>query len=147
MIQFRKENKEFAWMSNFYPCPIKITHYEHELEFPTSEHLYQWSKFYLSNPDLAEKIRTCNKPSEARKLGQTEKLNIKHWNNVRVRVMKRVLELKLEQHPELKLKLINTGSETIEEYAPWDEFWGTGKRDSGQNQLGKLWMELREELT
>jgi len=131
-------------MSNFYPCPIKITHNEQELEFPTSEHLYQWSKHYKDNPTVAKQIRTAPSAASAKKLGRTP-CNMKEFDKHKIRWMKRILELKLEQHPSLKEKLLATGDEDIEEFAPWDNFWGMGKQGEGQNWMGKLWMELREE--
>ena len=34
----------------------------------------------------------------------------------------------------------------IVEDSPKDSFWGWGPNRDGKNQLGKLWMKLREEL-
>ena len=34
----------------------------------------------------------------------------------------------------------------IVEDSPKDSFWGWGPNRDGENQLGKLWMKLREEL-
>lgn len=34
----------------------------------------------------------------------------------------------------------------IVEDSPKDSFWGCGTNRDGENQLGKLWMKLREEL-
>jgi domain of unknown function (DUF1768) len=34
----------------------------------------------------------------------------------------------------------------IVEDSPKDDFWGWGSNRNGQNNLGKLWMKLREEL-
>ena len=62
--------------------------------------------------------------------------------------------LKLEQHPLLKKKLLDTGSaEIIEDCTTHDRessrFWGAVKKDGiwvGENKLGNLWMEIRDEL-
>ena len=67
-------------------------------------------------------------------------------------LMKECLELKLEQHPELKDKLIETGNATIiEDCTTHDResarFWGAVKKDGqwiGENVFGKLWMEIRD---
>jgi predicted NAD-dependent protein-ADP-ribosyltransferase YbiA (DUF1768 family) len=68
--------------------------------------------------------------------------------------MKMCLKLKLEQHPELNDKLVATGNATIiEDCTTHDResarFWGAVKIDGewvGENVLGKIWMEIREEL-
>ena len=68
--------------------------------------------------------------------------------------MKKCLLLKLEQHPELKDKLIATEDAVIiEDCTTHDResarFWGAVKKDGkwiGKNNFGKLWMEIRSEL-
>ena len=68
--------------------------------------------------------------------------------------MEMVLRLKLEQHKELKQKLLDTGDETIIEDATKlkggsRKFWGATLEDGqwvGENMLGKLCMKRREEL-
>ena len=68
--------------------------------------------------------------------------------------MEMVLRLKLEQHPDLKQKLLDTGDETIIEDATRQKsksktFWGAILKDGkwvGENVMGKMWMKLREEL-
>ena len=68
--------------------------------------------------------------------------------------MKLCLRLKFEQHPELQRQLIGTGeAEIIEDCTTHDResarFWGAvkvGNRWIGTNRLGKLLMEIREEL-
>lgn len=64
--------------------------------------------------------------------------------------MEMVLRLKVEQHRELKQKLLDTGEETIIEDCSnrpggSGKFWGAAKKDGewvGENMLGKLWMKL-----
>ncbi len=64
------------------------------------------------------------------------------------------LKLKLEQHPELQQRLVDTSDAKIIEDCtshPRESarFWGMVKTNSsleGENKLGKLWMELREEI-
>ena len=40
-----------------------------------------------------------------------------------------------------------TGDRTLIENSWRDDFWGWGPNRDGQNMLGKLWMEVRAELT
>ena len=46
----------------------------------------------------------------------------------------------------MKKKLLQTKDYLIVEDSPKDPFWGWGPNRDGNNQLGKLWMKLREEL-
>ncbi len=60
-------------------------------------------------------------------------------------LMARVLRAKFTQNPSLSEALRST-KEAILLEATRDEFWGKGS-GNGQNQLGKLLMELRGQLT
>lgn len=60
--------------------------------------------------------------------------------------MEELLRLKLEQNPYVKRKLLQTKDYEICEDSPKDSFWGIGPNRNGQNQLGKIWMKLRDEL-
>ena len=68
------------------------------------------------------------------------------WNEVKLGIMEELLRLKLEQNPYVKKKLLQTENYLIVEDSPKDSFWGWGPNRDGENQLGKLWMKLREEL-
>ena len=57
----------------------------------------------------------------------------------------KLLRLKLAQHQEVRDVLAATGAEKIEEDSPTDYFWGVGADGTGQNQLGRLWIKIREE--
>ena len=42
-------------------------------------------------------------------------------------------------------KLLETKDYLIVEDSPKDNFWGWGENRTGQNNLGKLWMKIRDE--
>ena len=56
------------------------------------------------------------------------------------------MRAKLEQNPYVKKKLLETQDYQIVEDSPKDSFWGWGMDRKGENNLGKLWMKLRNEL-
>ena len=60
------------------------------------------------------------------------------------------MRLKAEQHEEVKKALIDTGDlqivKRIVTYPPGDGFWDIGEDGKGQNEIGKIWMELRDEF-
>ena len=67
------------------------------------------------------------------------------WPVVKVEAMRLALYLKFYQHPDLLLKLVETGRKPIVEVNWWgDKFWGVcDKTNEGENWLGRLLMELR----
>lgn len=60
--------------------------------------------------------------------------------------MKEIIRAKVAQHPYVKTKLLQSvGKELVED--SWrDNFWGWGSNKDGENNLGKLWMEVRKEI-
>ena len=59
--------------------------------------------------------------------------------------MKRVIKAKFQQHPYLKEKLLALNEYIVEDNTWNDKFWGrcNGK---GENNLGKILIEVRQEL-
>src|SRR5205085_7807502 len=73
------------------------------------------------------------------------------WDEVRVPIMRWCLRVKLAQNWErFGSLLLSTGERWIVEESRRDAFWGAKPIDSetleGKNALGRLLMELREEL-
>ena len=61
--------------------------------------------------------------------------------------MENLLRAKIEQNPYVKKKLLETKDYIICEDSPKDDFWGIGADRKGQNNLGKLWMKIRDEFS
>ncbi|MFW6109832.1 MAG: NADAR family protein [Patescibacteria group bacterium] len=113
----------------------------------TSEHAYQAAHFFETAPKLAEQIRKANSAHEAYKIAKRNADKISEdWNNRKIEVMEEIVRHKLNQNPYIKHKLIQTGDRKIVEDSPKDNFWGWGPDRNGRNELGKIWMRLREEL-
>ncbi len=60
--------------------------------------------------------------------------------------MRDILRAKVSQHPYVRKKLLDTGNRELIEDSWRDDFWGIGPDKNGQNILGKLWMQVREEI-
>ena len=115
-------------------------------KYPTSEHAYQSMKFINSDPELAEKIRNAKSAHEAFKMAEANKeKRQKDWDDIKLDVMKEILLCKLEQHEYVQKKLLQSGDREIVEDSWRDPYWGWGENRDGENHLGKLWMEIREE--
>lgn len=60
--------------------------------------------------------------------------------------MEDILRAKVSQHEDVKEALLKTGNAQIVENSPVDYFWGCGADNTGQNEVGKAWVRVREEL-
>ncbi len=141
-IKFSSSKREYGLFSNFSPHPILL---DNKL-WPTSEHYYQAQKFI--DESLQELIRNATSPGIAAQLGRNKHLPLRNdWDKIKYDVMLRALHAKVSQHNDVRELLLSTGDKEIIEYAPWgDIYWGDGGDGSGQNNLGKAWMNIREEL-
>ena len=130
---------EYEFLSNFYPCQILYD----GVEYRSAEAAFQAAKF----PPAERYQFTMMMPGEAKKTGRKGSLP-KDWDERRLDVMREVVARKFMQNPELAVKLIATGDAELIEGNWWgDDFWGAdSKTGVGENHLGKLLMELRDEL-
>lgn len=132
--------EEWRFLSNFAPSPIKY----HGSVWPSAEHLYQAMKF--ESPIVREQIRCTLHPAEVKAIAKAHSSEVRAtWPAVKSRAMKFILLEKFRQNPDLLGALLATGTAQLVHYAPWDSFWGTGK-NNGENMLGRLLMEVREQL-
>lgn len=60
--------------------------------------------------------------------------------------MRDAVRAKFTQHDELRLLLLSTGSAKLVEHTTNDAYWGDGGDGSGRNMLGRILMEVREQL-
>ncbi len=117
---------------------------------PTSENLYQACKF-PAHPDVQQHIAEAPTARQAAAIGRTPGLGIDPgWNAQRVDVMRRVLRMKREANAAgIDAVLAETGVRPIVEISTRDPWWGArpvSDRYEGHNVLGRLWMELRQQL-
>lgn len=135
--------REFFVFDNFSSFKVKYN----GVIYSTVEHAYQATKFVESAPEIAKEITDCFSAHEAQKIAYANKdKQCANWDDIKLNIMEQLLRLKLEQNPYVKKKLMQTGDLLICEDSPKDSFWGIGKNRDGRNELGKLWMKLREEL-
>jgi ribA/ribD-fused uncharacterized protein len=135
--RFTKETG-YEFLSNFHPSTIR---FEGHL-YPTVEHAYQAAKSL--DPKVREIIRNAKSPSEAKKLGQGICVR-DNWNSAKIDIMRSLIKEKF-QNPFLGHKLIETEDAMLVMDNKWnDKFWGVC-RGIGENWLGKILMETREEI-
>jgi ribA/ribD-fused uncharacterized protein len=130
--------KEYDFLSNFYEHPIVADH----LIYPTLEHAFQAAK----TEHIKEKanIAAAKTPGKAKRLGRKVTL-IEGWDKRRLSVMLELVRRKFE-NKKLRQKLLQTGDRPLIEGNNWgDTFWGMCK-GRGQNHLGKILEQVREEI-
>ena len=139
-----------AWgeLSNFFPLAVPIV--AGPWSFETSEAAYQTCKF-PAHPYVQQRIAEAPTARDAAAIGRTPGLGIDPgWNAQRVDVMRWVLRLKREANAaEIDAVLAETGERPIVEVSTRDPWWGArpvADRYEGNHVLGRLWMELRQQL-
>lgn len=114
--------------------------------FGTSEAAYHWMKF-AGYPGVQDRIAAATSAHEAFKIARAHASAVRpDWDLVKVEVMREILLAKVAEHPYVRVKLLATGQRELVEDSWRDDFWGWGPDRSGRNQLGKLWMEIRDDL-
>jgi ribA/ribD-fused uncharacterized protein len=141
------DTQVFFYENDFYPLSnfSAFTLQWKGLKFDTSEAAYHWEKF--TGHVIQSRILSAPSAHEAFKTAENFRYLCRpDWDNVKVGIMKDILRAKAKQHEYVRRKLLETGDRELIEDSWRDGFWGWGPNKDGQNMLGKLWMEIREEL-
>jgi N-glycosidase YbiA len=129
---------QYRFLSNFWPA---IVQYEGQV-YPSVEHAYQAAK----TTSLVQRmdILRAFSPGEAKRLGRRVTIR-PNWEHIKTEIMYQLVKTKF-QEPILRSKLLATGNAELIEGNRWnDRFWGICK-GTGQNHLGKILMQVRQEL-
>jgi len=141
VIEFYSVSDEYGCLSNFAPYPIRVK----GKVWPTSEHYFQAQKF--ARTPVEKNIRKAKAPKIAFRMGNDRKKKIRRdWESVKVAVMREAVGAKFDQHEDLRKILLSTGTAKIIERSESDDYWGDGGDGHGRNMLGRILMEVREEL-
>lgn len=135
--------REFFVFSNFSSFQVRWS----GRLWPTSEHAYQAAHFFETAPQLVEDIYNATSAHRAFKIAKSNGDKAREdWEDVKVDIMEDICRHKLQQHPYVYEKLNLTEDVLIVEDSPVDSFWGWGSDRKGRNELGKVWMRLRDEI-
>ena len=150
IIYFTKVNLPFGWLGNMAPYPIK---YE-GVWWKTTEALFQALRF-PPECEIREEIRLKPSPMGAKMRAKRHKTRrmVEPLSKEDLENMRMCLRLKVEAHKKLQKWLLNTGDAILIEDTtkrprkndPWGmrligDYW------VGENLLGTMWMELREQI-
>lgn len=140
-IYFYSTKDQYGAFSNFSRHPFELD----GLIWPTSEHYFQAQKF--EDDEYRGKIRSTPSPMIAARLGRSRKVPIRSdWEERKDEFMYRAVLAKFQAHSDLKQLLLSTGQEEIIEKTTRDYYWGCGANGTGKNMLGRILMQVREEL-
>ena len=131
---------EHRFLSNFWPAVVFLN----DTAFRSVEHAYQAAK----STDVEERlrIRACDTPGQAKRLGRRIVFMDPHWDLVKLNVMRGLVSQKFMSGFELGRRLLATGDAELIEGNRWgDTFWGVCG-GVGQNHLGRILMDVREGL-
>lgn len=145
-----KTKEDFGGLSNMasgYPLQIN------GVRILTTEALYQACRF-PHMPEVQREIIGQHSPMTAKMKSKPHRKDSRpDWDDVRYKVMRWCLRVKLAQnYEEFGRLLLATRDRPIVEQSRKDDYWGAKLADEagntliGQNVLGRLLMELREKL-
>lgn len=131
---------KYHFLSNFFVCPVRYK----GLLYTNSEAAFQAAK---ATEEKMKQVFTYLPPSEAKYLGRRVQLR-PDWEQVKDEVMLDIVRAKFKNNADLRQKLLETGNEELVEGTLWkDMYWGIDlKTGKGENHLGKILMQVREEI-
>ena len=150
IITFTKVKLPFGWLGNMSPHPIE---YDGKI-WRTSEALFQGLRF--NDEEIREIIRSEKSPMSAKMKAKKYKelMSVIPMSEKDEENMKMCVKLKINQHEIIRFRLKSTRKSLIIEDIGNRKggrhlFWGAKKVDGkwiGENMMGKIWMEFRDEL-
>lgn len=133
--------KEYYMLSNWSAHAIVVD----GVEYKTVDHAYHAAKF--DDPKIKLKISSASSPLMAKQVANDFlHLQKELTQDEKVEIMKKLNTIKANQHKEVSDALIKSANAEIIEDSPFDDFWGIGANGKGRNELGKIWMEIREQI-
>ena len=154
-IRFFIREEPYGFLSNFDRTGFLATAWGIEWYYPTNEHYYQAQKAncremhnYIKNAPHARVAMVLGRQLEHNKY-LNEKYMKEDWDILKDPTMLTGLRCKFAStttYPiHLATALLETGDAVLHEDNPEDFYWGIGD-GSGVSMLGKLLMQVREEI-
>lgn len=156
MIGFYHEYDQYGCFSNWYSAEFAIAgrKYANSEQFMMVQKVWMFHRF-----DIAQIIMETEDPAKCKAIAGRPfpEFNSDIWNKTCYTVVKRGVKAKFAQNQDILETLLGTGNELLAECSLRDTKWGIGIDISdpsrleiakwrGQNLLGRILMEVREEL-
>lgn len=133
----------FRYLSNFFIEPDG-SHVEGEYQRAKCAEAHQRAWFHELEDSMC--LSQLKPPAQCKAIGRKAVKLRADWEDVKIDIMLFHVRKKFKDHPTLAMDLTLTGDRYLEETNHWgDTFWGVcgGK---GQNMLGAILMQVRDEL-
>lgn len=149
--------KKHSPFSNHFHAPQTVN----KITYNCNEQFFMHQKaLTFRDSKTASEILKEKDPVRQKQLGKNIKdFDFKTWSNIRNKVMKDGLTAKFQQNKKLANFLDKTGTQTLVECNPHDNYWGIGLSlydpnaykstnwtQQNKNHLGTLLMDIRREL-
>lgn len=156
MIGFFHENEKYGCFSNWYPAEFDYAgrHFANSEQFMMYHKVLMFRKY-----DLAKQIMSTSDPARCKKIAGQKfpEFDFYLWEKTCRTIVKRGVKAKFVQNEDIRKTLLSTGNALLAECSPYDMKWGIGidihdpdrleiSRWKGKNLLGRILMEVREEL-
>ena len=129
---------KYEFLSNFFMIDIEYN----GIIFRSTEHAYQSLK--ADNFIDMMLVAYSETPGQCKRIGRKIQMR-PDWEVAKFRIMKDVCRVKFS-NPEMKKLLLETGDDEIIEINTWNDVtWGQ-VNGVGENHLGRILMELRNEI-
>jgi hypothetical protein len=148
IIKFFNPEDPYGFLSNFWRAEQGLEDTDGNLWcYRTNEHFYQSMK--AKNAIMSDWIRQAPSAFMAKRASRALKPDeiVDDWETKKVEVVLLGLRAKFGSkfNQDIKDQLLATGDAILMEDSPTDMFWG-GSLPESQNMLGRLLMQVREEL-
>ena len=141
MIEFYKEFGELGYLANYSLYGFT----KDGVFYKTVEHYYQAMKF--PEGEIRNKIINADTPKEASNIGRDRNnIRIDNFKRIKKQVMFDGILEKFRQNRDIAYKLIETRNSKIAEATVDEYYWGIGKDKTGENNIGKIIVKVREQL-
>ena len=156
IIGFFHENEAFGCFSNWYQAEFDYAgkHFVNTEQFMMYHKVLMFHKY-----DLADQIMRTSDPSKCKKIAGQKfpEFDSELWEKTCRTIVKRGVKAKFSQNKDILKVLLGTGNSLLSECSPYDRKWGIGidisdpdrfviAKWKGKNLLGRILMEVREEL-
>ena len=155
-----KFDGRWRFLSNFHPCKVE----KDGILYPSNEHFYvamkintpQWIKDSITNKlklysvdDAREYVSKISSAGQVKRLGRDLEVR-KDWDDIKYGVRLYGVRQKFKDETLKQMLLETEDSELIEGNYWHDIYWGVCScvkcSNKGQNNLGKVLMQVRKEL-
>ncbi len=145
-IKFCLPVGKYYFLSPLSDFPIKMMVDGREYTFPTVEHYYQAMKFYADDSRFGV-ILSFKNPDDARLITKTPEYKVNRrigFDDMKFSIMENGLRAKFTQNKDAADLLLSTGDAML--IKSCDVCYKCGFGRGGNNRLGKMLMQIREEL-